>query len=86
MTISTRQLGILLVLLCAITLTLAWVIERRQILSFRAELDSWGMGGFGGDPASYYAEPPAVPDPYNPEPVPPAEPQTAQPLASDEEE
>lgn len=42
MSISTKQLGLLLLLLVAITLTLAWVIERRQILSFRQELDAWG--------------------------------------------
>lgn len=44
MAVSTRQLGLMLLCLCAITLTLAWVIERRQILSFRQELDAWGTG------------------------------------------
>lgn len=41
---SSRQLGLLLVLLCGLTLTLAWVIERRQVLSLREELDAWALG------------------------------------------
>lgn len=42
MSLTSKQLGLLLLCLCAITLTVAWIIERRQILSFRAELDAYG--------------------------------------------
>lgn len=72
---STRQLGLLLVLLCAITLTLAWIIERRQILSFRSELDAWGAGAVDPPPSAAVSPPsaePASPDPRNPMPAPPS--------------
>ena len=75
MTVSTRQLGLLLVLLCAITLTLAWVIERRQILSFRAELDAWGRDPHAPTPApaspssaAAVEQPPPSGDPDEPVP------------------
>lgn len=78
MSISTKQLGMLLVLLVAITLTLAWIIERRQILSFREELDAWGHGDIAVAPPAPAASvpvqppPPVVPDPDAPVPfVPP---------------
>lgn len=40
---TSKQLGLLLLCLCAITLTVAWIIERRQIMAFRSELDAWGV-------------------------------------------
>ena len=80
MSLSTKQLGILLLLLCAITLTLAWIIERRQILSFRQELDAWGRtpppstpgAGAAAVPVESLAE--STPDEPLPFVPPPAEP------------
>ncbi len=41
---TTRQLALLVVAVVALTLSLAWLIERRQVLSLRQELDHWGGG------------------------------------------
>jgi hypothetical protein len=58
---SSRQLALLLLLLVSLTLTLAWVIERRQIMSFRQELDAWGR-----DPNQPSSEGAAMVEPEQP--------------------
>jgi len=42
--VTTRQLLILSVLVVTLTLSLAWLIEKRQVLSLRQELNRWGAG------------------------------------------
>ena len=44
---NRRELALWLALVMVATLALAWVIERRHILSFRAELDAWGSENTG---------------------------------------
>ena len=39
---TTRQLVVFAVAVVALTLTLAWMIERRTVLSLRQDLDRWG--------------------------------------------
>lgn len=39
---TTRQLVVFGVVVVAVTLTLAWLIEKRTVLSLRQQLDSWG--------------------------------------------
>lgn len=72
MSLTSKQLGILLVCLCAITLTVAWIIERRQILAFRQELDAWGvtppgsaqtLGGRSGQVEGYAVDYPIASSP-----------------------
>lgn len=83
MTISTKQLGLLLVLLCGLTLTLAWIIERRQILSFREELDAYGRTAPAESSSSSSAaavapsDSPDEPVPFVPPPADPTPPKLA---------
>lgn len=39
---TTRQLVVFAVVVVALTLSLAWLVERRTVLSLRQQLDSWG--------------------------------------------
>lgn len=62
---TTRQLVIFAALVVALTLSLAWLIERRQVLSLRQELDRWG--GQAGLDVPLPPAPPAEPrDPNGP--------------------
>lgn len=40
---TTKQLLVLMAVVVALTLSLAWLIERRQVLSLRQELDRFGV-------------------------------------------
>ena len=44
---TTRQLVVFGAVVVALTLALAWMIERRTVLSLRQDLDRWG--GSGGE-------------------------------------
>lgn len=47
---TSKQLLLFGALIVALTLSLAWLIERRQVLSLRQELDRWGgEAGTTGD-------------------------------------
>lgn len=39
---TTKQLVVFATVVVALTLTLAWMIERRTVLSLRQDLDRWG--------------------------------------------
>lgn len=39
---TTKQLVVFATVVVALTLTLAWMIERRTVLSLRHDLDRWG--------------------------------------------
>lgn len=55
---TTRQLVVFGAVVVALTLALAWMIERRTVLSLRQDLDRWGGGEQIPSPGPNQAMPP----------------------------